>query len=129
MICKPAGEVIQQFWMRRLLAHAPEIVRSRYNSTTKEMMPDAVHDHACRQRIVRAQEILGQLPAAAFRLGIRRCINRVEKPAWHQIARMLVFAPDKERLIHRLSFNHALSPSRNANRFFTLAIRGHERFD
>ena len=48
MICKPDGEVIQQFRMRRLLAHAPEIVRSRYNSTTKEMMPDAVHDHARR---------------------------------------------------------------------------------
>ena len=54
------GQIIQQLRMRGALAHAAKIIGRGHDAAAEVILPDAVHHHARRQRILRIHDPLGQ---------------------------------------------------------------------
>jgi hypothetical protein len=58
------GEIVQQFRMRGLLALHSEIAGGGHQRLAEMPAPDAIHDHARRQRGAIAENIVGQFAAS-----------------------------------------------------------------
>ena len=57
------GEVVEQLRMTGRLGHHAQIVRRGHEALPEMMLPDAVHQHARRERIVRDWQWPGPAPA------------------------------------------------------------------
>ncbi len=58
---KTGGQIIQQFRMARTVALQPKVARRPDQTLAEMMLPNAIHDYPCRQRILRRSNMLGQL--------------------------------------------------------------------
>src|SRR5207249_9076303 len=67
VIDEPACEPVEELRMRGLLAHDSEVAGCADQSFPEVMLPDAVHDDARGERIVRAGEPPGQRQPAQAR--------------------------------------------------------------
>ena len=65
VVDEPGGEPIEQLGMRGLLAHDAEVARRADQAFAEVMLPDAVHDHARRQRIIGAGQPFGAASGGA----------------------------------------------------------------
>src|SRR6516162_5125603 len=66
------SQPVQQFRMRRRIPHLAEIVESRNDAASEVMMPDAVDNHAGRQRVFPRGKPFRQSSPASGGLSIRR---------------------------------------------------------
>src|SRR5262249_42229304 len=86
--------------MRWEVAAKAEIVHAAYDSRPKEMMPDAVDDHPCRQRISRIGEPFRQLrPATRIRrnrMARRAGGNDLNEAARHFGAELIRVAANRD---------------------------------
>ena len=71
-----AGEPVEQFRVRRLVAGEAEVVRRAHEALAEVVLPDAVHPHAGRQRVLRVDDPLRQLQAARASSSRRRAAAR-----------------------------------------------------
>src|SRR5688572_2701519 len=79
---EPRREEIQQLRMRRFLAEPPKVIDRGDESASEQVMPDAIDQHARRERIRRARDVVRQFePAAELRLVAARG-NELEVAAW-----------------------------------------------
>ncbi len=60
-ICEP----VQQFWMRWWPAERAEIARILHQPPSKMSLPDAVHNHAGRERVIGLREPFGESRASS----------------------------------------------------------------
>src|ERR1700730_15679747 len=64
---KAIGEIVEQFWMRRLLSLFAEVARRADDALAEMILPNAVPHDAGRQWMVRPGDPLSQFqPAAAL---------------------------------------------------------------
>ena len=82
------GQVIEKLGVAWRLATRPEVARSAHQTRTEVVHPDAVDQHASRQRVVRARDRTSQLqPAAALGEGTRiRGGEGLEELTWDGLA-------------------------------------------
>src|SRR5580693_5604359 len=78
-------EIIEKFGMSRGFAARAEVIGCADDALAKMVEPDAIHQHARRQRIVLARYVLRQLQPAAALLERRRVARRknAQKMARH----------------------------------------------
>ena len=81
-------QIVQQSRMRGLFAHLSEIVDAADQAAAEQVVPDAVHHHSRRKRVVPPDQPLRQLPAAAFAVADVRpagslSIKHLQEPARH----------------------------------------------
>src|SRR3954469_16056318 len=70
---KRSCEPIEQLRMTRRRAHFAEVIRSRYEASAEMVMPDAIHNRAPGESVLRIGDPLRERGAAgAFVLRIRR---------------------------------------------------------
>ena len=84
MFAQFGREPVEQFGVRRLLAHLAEVVRRADEAAAEVPLPDAVGDHSPGERVVGSREPLRQR-RAAFALGVR--LRQVELAAQLRQAR------------------------------------------
>ena len=76
------GEVIEQLRVRRRPPLLAEVIGSTHQSLSEMVLPDAVDHHACRQRVLRTAQPLGQLQAtAALAVGDRLAAEDLQEAA------------------------------------------------
>src|SRR5947209_294592 len=56
---EPSGQVVEQLGVRRPLAALAKIVRGADQTLAEVVLPDPVHHHARRQRVLRASQPVG----------------------------------------------------------------------
>src|ERR1043166_1261670 len=69
---KSPRQPIEQLRMARLLTQMPEVARRADESASEMILPNAIHNNAWGERIVRAREPLRQRRATARRVGHSR---------------------------------------------------------
>ena len=96
---EPARQVVEEFGVGRRIAADAEVVDRRDDPLAEQPAPDAVDDHAGRQRILRADEPPGQLQPPALLAVHPRCgghLERGQEPARHHRAELLGLAADAD---------------------------------
>ena len=58
VVDEPGGQIIEQFGMSRLVAHHAEVAGSPHQPFAEMRLPNAIDDHARRQRVLRIGEPL-----------------------------------------------------------------------
>ena len=92
LLPKPHRERVKQRLCQRVggrLSELPKIVGGGHESATKEMVPDAVDDHAGGQRVGWIEDPVRQFPAARRIPGplrLARPVDRLQKPPWRDFA-------------------------------------------
>ena len=106
-----SGQVVQQFRMRGRFSLSAKVVGSCHQATAKMILPDPIHHHARGKRIVRSQNPLCQLFAAAGIVIGRKFMspkNRQEAARNH-IAGTSRITPQLDRYIfRRLGIGHSI---------------------
>jgi hypothetical protein len=116
---KPGSEIIEQFWMGWSCAEAAEVIGGGDQAATEEMMPDAVHDDAGGEGIIRTGEIFSQLEAGTFGGDVRLGIERFQEAAGDTFTWLFVVATSEEGLIGFLGVDETRSADGNGQlRFF-----------
>src|SRR5260370_1581662 len=86
---KLTSQGIEQLGMSRRLAELAEIAGRAHDPGAKVLLPDAVDDHAGRQRMVRPGKPARQLEPAAALCDRRLSLAREQdgEPSWNQFAK------------------------------------------
>ncbi len=85
--------------MTRQFSEPSEVIRSSYDPTTENMMPNSIGDYPGGKRIVTVQHVLCVFQSADGVLGIGGVIEGFEKTSRHGIAHDIVIPSDEECLI------------------------------
>ena len=99
-------QIIEQLRMRRRLAARTEVVGSFHQALAKVILPNAIHHHAGRERILRPREPLRQFEAAAARGSIRELAStqNFKEAARHFIPQFIRLAPQLNPGVTRRPF-------------------------
>ena len=89
-------------------------------------MPNAVHDHARGERIVRVQHRLSQLHAAGVFRAKRLGVECLEESPRHSLSRLLMVSAYEQRPVNRLRLQHAGGTLRLRDLCFEFAILGNQ---
>ena len=91
---KPGGEMIEQFWMARLLAGDAEVVDGGDDAAAEEPAPDAVDQHAGGERIVGGGDLGGEQQPGRHIAGMACvAIEHLEIPAGSDVTGLRRLAP------------------------------------
>jgi hypothetical protein len=60
---EPVREPVEQFGMRGSGSHEAEVVRGGDEALAEVLLPDAIHDHACGERVAGARNPLREAEA------------------------------------------------------------------
>ena len=103
---KPRGQPVEQFRMRWQLATRSEVTGCRHKATAKVPLPDAIHEHACGQRIGRSSQPFDQLTSTASCRRLRNFIaaQYFQKSTRHFIAGLIRFPAFLNSSVDRRAF-------------------------
>ena len=81
--------------MGRRLTKSPKVVGRLNDSTSEQMMPNSIHEHASWQRIIVAKQVLGELQATTLVGFLGRFIDRFQEASWDLIGGLFVVAANE----------------------------------
>ena len=101
---QPLRQVIEQRGVAGAVAGLPEVARRADDPLAEMMLPQPVHDHSRRERIVGCGDGFGQFPSAAA-IGERRRISagqHLQEPPRRFVAKVLRVPADVDAQVLRL---------------------------
>ena len=107
-----SGQPVEEFGMRRLVALRAKIFRRLHQAGAEVLLPEAIHRHACGQRVRRIDQPAREAEAIGGRAGGQ---GREEggKTGLHLVALLVVFTADEHEGVARLL--HFLRDHRGGN--------------
>src|SRR5262249_16192673 len=93
LIHKPRRQVIEQLGMAGLLTHISEIIERGDDAPSEHVVPDAIHGHPSRQRVIPPGDPFSELKASALFFANLRFLPRLadylHEAAWDFRAELL----------------------------------------